>query len=165
MVEECQLLANRNIRTNQLIRLTGARAQADCPEVLRRVVVWDLDNEREIALLTNQVEFGATTIAANYQERWNIELFFKELKQNLTVKSFVGTSENARRIVIWTALIALLVLKRRHHLAQVNLSLSNLASMLWLNLFTFRNLTQCLANPMETPPVLPAAEQFTIALT
>ena len=77
VVEECQLPANRNIRADQLIRLTGARAQADYPELLRRVVVWDADEAREIVLLTNLLEFGATTIAAIYKERWKIELFFE----------------------------------------------------------------------------------------
>ena len=164
VVEECQLPLHRNIRADQLIRLTGARAQADYPELLRRVVVWDADNEREIILLTNLLEFGATTIAAIYKERWKIELFFKALKQNLTVKTFVGTSENALRIQIWTALIALLLLKWLHHLSKANWSLSNLASMLRLNLFTYRDLTKWLADPMETPPLVPAAEQLTLAL-
>ena len=72
VVEECQLPANRNIRADQLIRLTGAQAQADYPELLRRVVVWDSENECEIVLLTNLLEFGATTIAAIYKERWKI---------------------------------------------------------------------------------------------
>ena len=164
VVAECKLPANRNILADQLIRLTGARAQADYPEQLRRVVVWDADNECEIVLLTNQLAFGATTIAAIYKERWKIELFFKALKQNLTVKTFVGTSENALRIQIWTALIALLLLKWLHHLSKANWSLSNLASMLRLNLFTYRDLTKWLADPMETPPLVPAAEQLTLAL-
>jgi hypothetical protein len=77
VVEECQTPANRNIRADQLIRLTGARAQADYPELLRRVVVWDAANECEIVLLTNLLEFGATTVAAIYKERWKIELFFE----------------------------------------------------------------------------------------
>ena len=77
VVEECQLPADRNIRADQLIRLTGAQARADYPELLRRVVVWDSDNECEIVLLTNLLEFGATTIAAIYKERWKIELFFE----------------------------------------------------------------------------------------
>jgi hypothetical protein len=94
---------NRNIRADQLIQLTGVQAQTDCPGPLRRIVVWDAENQREIVLLTNLLEFGATTVAAIYKERWQIELFFKALKQNLTVKSFVGTSENALRIQIWTA--------------------------------------------------------------
>ena len=141
VVEECEIPQNRNIRADQFIRLTGVKAQADYPDLLRRVVVWDAENEREIVLLTNLLEFGATTIAAIYKERWKIELFFKALKQNLTVKTFVGTSENALRIQIWTALIALLLLKWLHHLSKASWSLSNLASMLRLNLFTYRELT------------------------
>jgi hypothetical protein len=164
VVAECQIPPNRNIRADQFIRLTGTRAHTDYPELLRRIVVWDADNEREIVLLTNHLEFGATTIAAIYKERWKIELFFKALKQNLTVKTFVGTSENALRIQIWTALIALLLLKWLHHLSKANWSLSNLASMLRLNLFTYRELTKWLHDPMETPPLVPAAEQLTLAL-
>jgi IS4 transposase len=155
---------NRNIRADQIVRLTGVQAQTDCPGSLRRLVVWDADNQREIVLLTNLFDFGATTIAAIYKERWQIELFFKALKQNLTVKTFVGTSENALRIQIWTALIALLLLKWLHHLSKANWSLSNLASLLRLNLFTYRELTHWMDNPMGTPPLIPAAEQLTLAL-
>jgi IS4 transposase len=97
-------------------------------------VVWDAESELEIVLLTNLLHFGATTIAAIYKERWKIELFFKALRQNLTVKTFVGTSENALRIQIRTALIALLLPKWLHHLSKANWSLSILASMLRLNL-------------------------------
>ena len=164
VVEECEIPQNRNIGADQFIRLTGAQAQADYPDLLRRIVAWDSENEREIILLTNLMEFGATSIAAIYKERWQIELFFKALKQNLTVKTFVGTSENALRIQIWTALIALLLLKWLHHLSKANWSLSNLASMLRLNLFTYRELRQWIDYPMGTPPLIPAAEQLTLAL-
>jgi hypothetical protein len=162
--QELTIPQQRNIRADQIIRLTGVQAQADCPGPLRLVVVWDEERQREIALLTNLFEFGATTIAAIYQDRWKIELFFKALKQNLTVKTFVGTSENALRIQIWTALIALLLLKWLHHLSQANWSLSNLASLLRLNLFTYRDLTKWLHDPMETPPLVPVAEQLTLGL-
>jgi len=164
VVEECEIPQNRNILADQIIRLTSAQAQTDCPGLLRRIVVWDSVNEREIVLLTNLLEFGSTTIAAIYKDRWQIELFFKALKQNLTVKTFVGTSENALRIQIWTALIALLLLKWLHHLSKANWSLSNLASMLRLNLFTYRELIQWIDNPMGTPPIAPPAEQLTLAL-
>jgi len=70
----------RNLRTDQIIRLTGVQAQSNCPGPLRRLVVWDADNQREIVLLTNLFGFGPTTIGAIYQERWKIELFFKALK-------------------------------------------------------------------------------------
>jgi Domain of unknown function (DUF4372)/Transposase DDE domain len=165
VLEEGPIPANRNIRSDQLIRFTGERAQKDCPCLLRRVVVWDDLNEREIVLLTNLMEFGSTTIAAIYKDRWEIELFFKALKQNLKVKSFVGTTENALRIQIWTALIAILLLKWLHHLSKAKWSLSNLASMLRMNLFTYRDLNAWLDNPFGTPPLLPESQQLTLGLT
>jgi hypothetical protein len=164
VVESAQEPLPHNILADELIRFTGEQAAKDCPHLLRRVVVWDEVNQREIVLLTNLLQFGATTIAAIYKDRWEIELFFKALKQNLKVKSFVGTSENALRIQIWTALIAILLLKWLHHLSKAKWSLSNLASMLRLNLFTYRDLRQWLENPFGTPPLVPVAEQLTLNL-
>ena len=154
----------RNIVSDETIRLTGPKAIKDCPHLLRRVVVWDERNQREIDLLTNQHQFGPTTIAAIYKDRWEIELFFKALKQNLKVKSFVGTSKNALLIQIWTALIAIMLLKWLHHLSKAKWSLSNLASMLRLNLFTYRNLLLWLDNPFGTPPLIPVPVQFLLEL-
>jgi Domain of unknown function (DUF4372)/Transposase DDE domain len=164
VVKEIQVPENRNIRSDQIIRLSSAQAHKDCPCLLRRVVVWAPEQEREIVLLTNQIAFGATTIAAIYKERWEIELFFKALKQNLKVKTFVGTSENALRIQIWTALLALLLLKWMHHLSKANWSLSNLASMLRMNLFTYRDLRKWIDDPFGTPPLVPQADQLTLSL-
>jgi len=164
VTEERAVPENRSIRSDQLIQLTGEKAQKDCPCPLRRVAVWDAVNQREIVLLTNLLAFGATTIAAIYKDRWEIELFFKALKQNLKVKSFVGTSENALRIQIWTALLAILLLKWLHHLSKARWSLSNLASMLRLNLFTYRDLTAWLDNPFGTPPVVPESQQIPLGL-
>lgn len=164
MVEAAMGPLPRNILADELIRFSGAQAAKDCPHVLRRVVVWDDVNQREIVLLTNLLHFGATTIAAIYKDRWEIELFFKALKQNLKVKSFVGTSRNALLIQIWTALIAILLLKWLHHLSKAKWSLSNLASMLRLNLFTYRDLRQWLENPFGTPPLVPQTEQLALGL-
>lgn len=164
VLEKAAVAANRNILSDQLIQFTGDKARKDCPFPLRRVVVWDATGQREIELLTNLMGFGATTIAAIYKDRWEIELFFKALKQNLKVKSFVGTSENALRIQIWTALIAILLLKWMHHLSKAKWSLSNLASMLRLNLFTYRDLNAWLDNPFGTPPLLPDSQQLTLGL-
>jgi hypothetical protein len=164
VIEECAVPKSRNIGSDQLIRLTGVQAQKDCPCLLRRVAAWDAVDEREIVLLTNLLAFGATTIAAIYKDRWEIELFFKALKQNLKVKSFVGTSENALRIQIWTALLAILLLKWLHHLSKAKWSLSNLASMLRLNLFTYRDLRNWLDHPFETPPLLPDSLQLVLPL-
>ena len=129
------------------------------------MVVWDEAHQREIVLLTNHFGFGATTIANIYKDRWEIELFFKALKQNLKIRSFVGTSENALHIQIWTALIAMLLLKWLHHLSQAHWSLSNLATMLRLNLFTYRDLRDWLRNPFGTPPIVPSPQQLALSLT
>ena len=163
VVAECQVPQNSNIVSDQIIRLTGEQARKDYPVELRRVVVRDAE-QREIVLLTNHIKFGATTISAIYKERWQIELFFKALKQNLKVKTFVGTSENALRIQIWTALTALLLLKWMHHLSKANWSLSNLASMLRMNLFTYRDLSKWLNDPFGTPPLAPQSDQLVLGL-
>ena len=147
--------SRRHAEAARIIRFTSAKGQKDCPDLLRRVVVWDAENEREIVLLTNHLDFGATTLSAIYRERWKIELFFKAVKQNLKIKSFIGTSENALRIQIWTALIVMLLLRWLHYLSKATWSFSNLASMLRLNLFTYRDLTDWLHDPFETPPVAP----------
>ena len=164
VVEQRRPPRNRPILADEIVRLTSRKAQRDCPGLLRRVVAWDKDNEREIVLLTNHLEFGASTISEIYKQRWQIELFFKALKQNLKIKTFVGTSENALRIQIWTALLAMLLLKWLHYLSKAQWSLSNLASMLRLNLFTYRDLMEWLHEPFGTPPVLPVQEQLSLQM-
>jgi hypothetical protein len=165
VIEERKTPQNRNILHDQIIRLVGVKAEKKCQHLLRRVVVWDAEKERRIVLLTNHLDFGATTISAIYKERWQIELFFKALKQNLKIKTFIGTTENALRIQIWTALIVMLLLKWLHHLSKAGWSLSNLVAMLRMNMFTYRDLKAWLDRPFETPPVVPIEEQLTLALT
>jgi hypothetical protein len=158
VVEERNIPRNRSILSDQIILLNGSKAQEKCPHCLRRVVVWDEVNKCEIVLLTNHLSFGSTTIAAIYKDRWEIEVFFKTIKQHLKVKTFIGTTENALRIQIWTALIALLLLKYLHHLSKAKWSLSNLATMLRLNLFTYRDLTEWLHDPFGSPPIIPGEQ-------
>ena len=160
VVEQRDIPKQRNILSDEIILLSGNQAQRKCSCRLRRVVVRDEKMQRDIVLLTNHLDFGATTIADIYKERWQIELFFKAVKQNLKVKTFVGTSENALRIQIWTALIAMLLLKWLHHLSKAAWSLSNLASMLRLNLFTYRDLSAWLNDPFRTPPAQPVPQQL-----
>ena len=111
VVKNRSLPSRGNVLKDQEIVLTGYYAAQKCPGSLRRIVVWDSENEREIVLLTNHMDFAASTISDIYKERWQIELFFKAIKQNLKIKTFVGTSENAVKIQIWTALISILLLK------------------------------------------------------
>ena len=123
-------------------------------------MVWNEEKQDILILLTNHLEFGATTIAAIYKERWEIEIFFKELKQTLKVKTFVGTSENAVAVQIWTALIALLLLKWLHFRSTAGLSFANLAGVLRLILFTYRDLEDWLHKPFDTPPLVPDPVQL-----
>ena len=102
--------------------------------------------------MTNHLKFAATTIAAIYKDRWQVELFFKALKQNLRVKTFVGTSANALRIQIWTALIAILLLRYLKLRARWGWSLSNLVALLRQQLFVHRELYSWLDEPFHPPP-------------
>jgi hypothetical protein len=153
-----------NIVSDGLIEWYEPAARQKCPRTLRRIVVWDPLKEREIVLLTNHLNFGATTIAAIYKERWQIELFFKALKQLLRVKTFVGTTENALRIQIWTALIAILLLKWLHFISKARWSLTILTSMLRMSLFTYRDLREWLDNPYGAPPWTPEGGPFQLEL-
>ena len=120
----------------------------------RRVEVWDQEKSESIVFLTNHKEFGSTTIARIYKDRWQVELFFKALKQNLKIKSFVGTSANAVQTQVWTALIAMLMLRYLQLKAKFAWSLSNLAALLRQQLFVYRDLGRWLDEPYEAPPAL-----------
>ena len=146
--------------SDEIIALTGPKTREKYPEILRRLVVWDEKNQREIVLISNLFHLAASTVALIYKERWQIELFFKALKQHLHVKTFVGTSPNAVRIQIWTALIAMLLTKFMQRKSTFGWSLSNLSAMLRFNLLTYRDLWAWLDAPFETPVQEPAVRQL-----
>jgi len=155
VVKSQQVPKNRNILKDQIIRLNGFYSKQKCPYYLRIVELWREDKQDSIIFLTNNLKLGATTIAAIYKERWQIELFFKAIKQNLRIKTFVGTSYNAVMIQIWTALIAILILKYLKAKSNLNWSLSNLVALLRMNLLTYRDLWEWLNNPYchPSPPL------------
>jgi hypothetical protein len=152
VVEERDPPQNRNILKDQTIRLTGAGAQEKCPHLLRRVEALREDTGEVLVFLTNHHGLGASTIAAIYKDRWQIELFFKALKQNLKIKTFVGTSANAVKTQIWTALISMLLLRYLQLSSRFGWSLANLVALLRMNLFTHRDLMAWLDQPFATPP-------------
>ena len=157
VVETHEVPAGSVVRNDQTIQLTGAKAEDKCPHRLRRVVVWDEKNKREIDLLTNLFHLSSKTIGAIYKDRWQIELFFKALKQNLKVKSFLGTSENAVKCQLWSALTAILILKYLQLKSQLGWSLSHLAAMFRMNLMVYADLWSWIDAPYgrhhaETPP-------------
>jgi uncharacterized protein DUF4372/DDE family transposase len=145
-----------------LITLTGVRTAGKCPYPLRVVEVTDPETGDPLVFLTNQLTFGPTTIARIYKDRWQIELLFKALKQHLKVKTFVGTSANALHIQLWTALIALLVLKYLQLRSTFGWSLSNLVALLQFQLFTHRDLWTWLNEPFTGPPLLAGPEQLSL---
>jgi len=164
VVEERVAPRNIDVFSDQLIQFTGYYAKKDCPHILRRIVVWDNQNDREIVLITNHLKFGATTISAIYKDRWEIEIFFKQLKQNLKVKTFVGTTENALYIQIWTALIAMLLIKFLQFKSKFGWSLSNLVAFLRWNLFTYRDLWEWIDKPFDVLPLGPQPVQLPLLL-
>ncbi len=122
VVGEKEVPLNRNVLKDEMVELRGPKAIEKCPHPLRRIEVYDPETEEVLVFLTNNLKLGATTIAAIYKERWQIEIFFKALKQNLKIKTFVGTSANAVKIQIWTALIAMLILRFLQLRSQFNLA-------------------------------------------
>lgn len=154
----------KGVLQDQIITVTTGHAELDKqPVLLRRIVFVDPDG-KEYVFLTNRLDLAATTIAEIYRQRWQIELFFKAIKQNLRIKTFVGTSENALHIQIWTALIAILMLRFLQLRSRWGWSLSNLVAMIRLNLFTYRNLLEWLDDPFTPPDVGPTDQQLSLAI-
>jgi hypothetical protein len=147
------------VLVDEVIRLTSAHAADRCPVPLRQVTIWDETQQRRLTFLTNLMHLAAGTIAAIYKERWQIALLFKALKQHLKIKAFVGTSENAVRVQIWIALIAMLLLTFLQLKSTWPWSLSNLAALLRFNLLTYRELWTWLDAPFDRPLVTPSPTQ------
>jgi hypothetical protein len=164
VVETRRIPAPGRVERDEVIRLTGVGAADKCPQLLRRVEVYDPEKDVTLVFLTNHLRFGATTIAAIYKDRWQVELFFKALKQNLKIKTFVGTSANALKVQVWTALIAMLLLKYLQLRSRFGWSLSNLVALLRMNLFTHRDLWAWLDHPFEGPPTVLTTSQGVLAL-
>lgn len=146
---------HEHVLSDQEIRLSGLFTKGKYPKNLRLVRVWDSENEAEIFLLTNQLTWTADTISQLYRARWDVETFFKNLKQNFYIKSFVGTTENAVQIQMWCSLIAILLLSYIKSKAKYAWHLSNLVSFLRLNLFVKIDLWRWANYPIikpEKPP-------------
>ena len=162
VVERRPLPTRGRVFADDWITLTGARAAKAYPHGLRRVEVETPEGAR-LVFLTNHLNLGATTVARIYKDRWQIELFFKALKQYLHVKTFVGTSANALHIQIWSALIALLIVKYLQVTARFGWSFANLIALLRMNLFVYRDVWVWLNDPFSSPPLPPDPEQGTLA--
>lgn len=154
VIKERELPKNhaQHVLVDQEIELTNNLSQNKYTKTLRRVVVWDEKNQQTIEIITNNFKWSAQTIGELYKSRWQIELFFRDIKQLMHIKTFIGTSENAVRIQIWTALITILLLKYLKNTAKFNWQLSNLVAFIRLNCFVKIDLMYWLNNPFEHPP-------------
>ena len=152
ITEEREPPQHRGIVSDQVIELTGVQAEERCPYSLRRIETVHPETGQTLVFLTNHLTLGASTIAAIYKERWQVELFFKAIKQNLKVKTFIGTTPNAVKTQLWCALIAILLLRYLQLLSRFGWSMSNLVALLRMNLFTHRDLRAWLDQPFAVPP-------------
>ena len=152
IIEDYPVPKGSSVLKDQKVRLQAFVAGRPDLEDLRMVTVWLEDKQEELVLLTNHFELAASTIAAIYKERWQIELFFKLLKQQLKIKTFVGTSANAVHIQIWTALIAVLIIRYLQFRSAFKWAVSNLVALLRWNLFSYRDLWEWINRPFDTPP-------------
>lgn len=140
---------HQHILKDEIIELKNKTSKEKYPKRIRRVAVWDDVNKQEIEIITNQMTWTANTIGELYKSRWQIEIFFREIKQLLNIKSFIGTTENAVMIQIWTALITILILKAMKAMAKFNWHLSNLVAFIRLNIFVKIDLQRWLDKPFE----------------
>jgi hypothetical protein len=160
-----EVVETRPVRSEGIVRDEVITIRTTHPEVdqeplrLRRIEFVDSEGKPYV-FLTNRLDLAAATIAEIYRQRWQIELFFKAIKQNLKIKTFVGTSENALHIQIWTALIAILMLRYLQLQSTWTWSMSNLVAMIRLNLFTYRDLHNWLNDPFTPPDVGPTDIQL-----
>jgi hypothetical protein len=164
VLEERELPQRKGLLRDQVICFYQ-QARDGNEGYFRRIEFYDEERDRVLVFVTNHMTLAAATVAAVYKQRWQIELFFKALKQSLRVKTFVGTSANALKTQIWAALIAMLLIKYLQLKATFGWSLSNLVALLRQHLFVYRDLWTWLNDPFRPPPPLESMpEQLALTL-
>ena len=157
-VEDLNLPQRKGLVSDQIICMTQQAAENDNPPMMRRIEYFDDEQQRTLVFLTNNMKLAAATVAEIYKNRWQIELFFKALKQSCKVKTFVGTSANALKTQIWTALIAMLLVKILHMKSTFGWHLSNFMVLLRQQLFVYRDLWKWINDPFQAPETPPTPQ-------
>ena len=142
------------VRSDQLIRLCGAKTAKAYPERLRRIAFVDLNRNKRLVFLTNNLKLPAVTIAEIYRQRWQVELFFKWIKQHLKIKSFYGTSANAVKTQIWIAISTylLIAIARKELHVPEPVTLHTFLHILEVNLFEQRPINQIVMDSLQQKP-------------
>ena len=153
VVQRRKVPTGKHLTCDQTIELTSAKGKS-CPIALRRVGYRDPETGKHYVFLTNNFKLAAATIAAIYKSRWQIELFFKWIKQNLKIKTFLGTSKNAVMTQIWIAMCVYLLLAYLKFISRSTRSLQQILRLLQLNLFERRSLIELIniSPPKPEPP-------------
>ena len=154
VIERRSVPAGKGLLCDQTIRITGTKAKV-CPIPLRRIAYRDAETGQRYVFLTNNFHLAARTIADIYKARWQVELFFKCIKQNLKIKSFIGTSKNAVLTQVWIAMCTYLLLAWIKFASRIDLSIQQMLRLFQLNLFDRRDLLQLLKGDPPEPPDKP----------
>ena len=163
VVERREANRRQGVTSDQTIEFTSARGRKRCPHRLRRIGYRDSETGKRYVFLTTNFELSAKTIADIYKARWQVELFFKWIKQNLKVKSFVGTSRNAVLTQLWIAACMYLLVSYVKFLSRRGLKLVEILRLLQLNLFERRHLDDLLGSKAQAPPVRPPQAEMKFA--
>jgi IS4 transposase len=142
-------VTGKGVRKDQMILLTGTRTKNYYPKELRMIEFYDEGTKKHLTFLTNNMKLAASTIAAIYKSRWQIELFFKWIKQNLKIKSFLGTSKNAVMTQIWVAMSYYLLLTYIKYQTKYAHSLLTLSRLIRETIFERKNLIDILTLKAE----------------
>jgi hypothetical protein len=159
VLERRKVNKKQGLLSDQTIRLNAQ----ECPIALRRIAYRDAATGRRYVFLTNHFKLAAKTIADIYKERWQIEIFFRFIKQNLKIKAFIGNSENAVMSQIYAALIVYLLLCYTKLLCNLSVTLQNLMRVLQLNLFRTCPLQELLEPPGPAPDNMKVNNQLCLA--
>ncbi len=153
IIERRDILSCKGVTSDQVIEFTGTVTARKCPSHLRRIGYRDEETGKHYVFLTNNMALAAKTIANLYKARWQVELFFKWIKQNLKIKSFVGTSKNAVLTQIWIAMCVYLLLAFLKFQSKLTKSMQQILRVLQLNLFERRDLIALLrGDPVKAEP-------------
>ena len=150
VIERREVNRKKGVSSDYVIELSSAHAIKRGAPTLRRIGYRDKDSGKFYTFLTNNLTLAASTIAAIYKDRWQVELFFKAIKQNLQIKSFVGLSKNAILTQIWIAMITYLLLAFARHSAKKGWTVQRILRVIQLNLFERKALREIL-NPNPPP--------------
>lgn len=150
------------IRADQIVTLVTQKSKKGYPEPLRRVSYVDKDRNKRLVFLTNNFKIAAPTVAAIYKQRWQVELFFKWIKQHLRIKAFLGTSPNAVKSQIWVALCVYLLVAITKKQLEVPCTLYTFLQILEVNLFEKKPIYSLVTAALKQTPDLPDRNQLNL---